>query len=1023
MIVAVQIVATLPFLGIAAATGTPASTTGAAMAPTAAQAPADRPATPTPVEAFYSDRAGTALALVGYGPFDSGAIVPAPPPGRLPDGYRLGPGDGVTVVLDGNLSGVHAVTVDRSGAIALPGLGVLPAAGLTVAEFRDAVQAEATARLVTTRVHATVTDLRQVAILVAGAVARPGRHAVAARTGVLDALIAAGGVDRSGSLREVRLVREGESLVVDVFALVDGTGEDPPLDQGDRIVVPPLGPTVAAAGAVIRPGIFELPSAGAAGGPPVIADLLDLAGGPLPGGSRISLWRFDPNGRETVQPIGPADATLPLAPGDLIVVERRTAGIPAAVSLEGHVDAPGRLPLADALSLSAVLGDGEVLRTDAYRLFAAIETTDPRTGARGFRAFSPAAVIGGRLDRPLMPDDRVVVLSATDVAFLGSTGVLTVLSGDPPSTADRIDCPGLAAIDLAARAGRGPPAGAMLEAAGRLPPRPLPCPEIFRRHPDLLVLALSQAVLVGDGAARPGLYPVAEAVPVAELMALAGTAGGAADDARALAASSVMARPGDVVAVETATVRLIGAVRVPGRRALTPGLTLAGLLADGAMAEADLYPLIAVVDRRVPGSLRVERRVVAPADVLAGADVPLADGDTIRLFSRAEVEDLATGRRTAARGAVPEVEPETVAGAGADTRAASDGRTEEPALDPATAVFVDGHAISVTGAVARPGNWPVAGPVSVSALLDVAGQALPGARLADAEATMVGDTGAAATPVRRVRLDLEARSPDQVSLRPGDALHIPPRTDPLAGRTVEVAGAVRHPGSYTLVEGDRLSSLIARAGGLAADAYPLGAVFTRRSAAEAERAYFRERATAIRRALAEAMAGDRPPDGAAVTAAQTLIAALEEATPSGRLQVEADPERLSASPGLDIVLQDGDRLEIPVRPLTVRVTGEVMAPAALQFRDGRTVGDYLRGAGGSTSAADTGRVLVVLPDGQSVPVRPSPWNHDPVPIPPGATIVVPRDPNPFRFLAFADGIATLLGRLALGAVAVTGLVE
>jgi len=774
------------------------------------------------------------------------------------------------------------------------------------------------------------------------------------------------------------------------------------------------------AGAVIRPGIFELPPAGAAGEPPVLADLLDLAGGPLPGGTRINLWRFDPDGRESVQPIGSADAALPLAPGDLIVVERRTAGVPAAVSLEGHVDAPGRLPLADALSLSAVLGDGEVLRTGAYRLFAAVETTDPATGARAFRAFSPAAVIEGRADRPLMPDDRVVVLSATDVAFLGSAGVLTALSGSPPSAEDRIACPGLAAIDLAARAGRGPPAGAMLEAAGRLPARPTTCPEVFRQHPDLLVLALSQAVLVGDGAARPGLYPVAEAVPVAELMALAGTAGGAADDARALAAGGGgMARPGDVVAVDTATVRLIGAVRVPGRRALTPGLTLAGLLADGAMAEADVYPLIAVVDRRVPGSLRVERRAVAPADVLDGADIALADGDTIRLFTRAEIEALATGPRTAARAAVPDADPGTDAGAGT----VGDGRGEEPALDPATAVFVDGHAISVTGALARPGYWPVAGPVSVSALLDVAGRPLPGARLADAEATVVGDTGAAATPVRRLRIDLDARSAERVILRPGDALHIPPRTDPLAGRTVEIAGAVRHPGSYTLVEGDRLSSLIARAGGLAADAYPLGAVFTRRSAAEAERAYYRERATAIRRALAEAMAGDRPPDGAAVTAVQSLIAALEEATPIGRLQVEADPERLRAAPALDIVLQDGDRLEIPVRPLTVRVTGEVMTPAALQFRDGRTVGDYLRGAGGSTATADIGRVLVVLPDGQSVPVRPSPWNHDPVPIPPGATIVVPRDPSPFRFLAFADGIATLLGRLALGAVAVTGLVE
>jgi len=244
--VAALLVAALPFLGVTADAGAleppVTETVLLPMAADSVQAMADRAAPPTPVETFYSDRAGMPLALIGYGPFGGDAAVPPPPPGRLSDGYRLGPGDGLTVVLDGNLSGVHAVTVDPSGTVALPGLGVLPAAGLTVAEFRDAVQAEATARLVRTRVHATVTDLRQVAILVAGAVARPGRHAVAARTGILDALIAAGGVDRTGSLRQVRLIRDGESLVVDVFALVDGTGEDPPLDQGDRIVVPPLAP-------------------------------------------------------------------------------------------------------------------------------------------------------------------------------------------------------------------------------------------------------------------------------------------------------------------------------------------------------------------------------------------------------------------------------------------------------------------------------------------------------------------------------------------------------------------------------------------------------------------------------------------------------------------------------------------------------------------------------------------------------------------------------------------------------------
>jgi protein involved in polysaccharide export with SLBB domain len=425
------------------------------------------------------------------------------------------------------------------------------------------------------------------------------------------------------------------------------------------------------------------------------------------------------------------------------------------------------------------------------------------------------------------------------------------------------------------------------------------------------------------------------------------------------------------------------------------------------MAADDIYPLIAVIERRAAAALAVERLVVAPAAVLAGEDVALADRDDVRLFTRAEVRALATS-----------------AAAGEQDRALETAaRPPADAIDPALAAVLDAHGVTVTGAVARPGHWPVAGPTTVAALFEVAGGVLPGARLADAEATVVGDTGQTGTEVRRVRLDLAARPPSAVVLRPGDALHVPPRRDPVAGRTVEIAGAVRHPGTYTLVEGDRLSSLIDRAGGLTVDAYPLGAVFTREAEAQARRAWLRDRATAIRRALAEAMAGDRPPDGAAVQAVEQLLVELETAEPPGRLQVEADPERLRAEPSLDIVLQDGDRLVVPVRPLTVRVTGEVLSPAALQFRDGRQVGDYLRGAGGLTRAADTGRVFVVLPDGRAQPVRPSAWSHAPLPIPPGATIVVPRDPAPFRFLDLAGMLGELFGQLALGAAALVTLGE
>ena len=76
---------------------------------------------------------------------------------------------------------------------------------------------------------------------------------------MVDALIEAGGIAKDGSLRQIRLVRGGGSTAIDLYALLlHGSGLDLQLQDGDRILVPPLGPTMAVAGKTKRPGIYEL---------------------------------------------------------------------------------------------------------------------------------------------------------------------------------------------------------------------------------------------------------------------------------------------------------------------------------------------------------------------------------------------------------------------------------------------------------------------------------------------------------------------------------------------------------------------------------------------------------------------------------------------------------------------------------------------------------------------------------------------------------------------------------------------
>jgi len=98
----------------------------------------------------------------------------------------------------------------------------------------------------------------------------------------------------------------------------------------------------------------------------------------------------------------------------------------------------------------------------------------------------------------------------------------------------------------------------------------------------------------------------------------------------------------------------------------------------------------------------------------------------------------------------------------------------------------------------------------------------------------------------------------------------------------------------------------------------------------------------------------------------------------------------------------------------VRVAGEVLSPAALQFRDNQGGHAYITQAGGLTYNADKGRAFVVYPDGSARPLNAS-WSSSGS-IPAGSTIVVPRDPKPFDFMDTAKDLTQILANLATTAI-------
>ncbi len=211
------------------------------------------------------------------------------------------------------------------------------------------------------------------------------------------------------------------------------------------------------------------------------------------------------------------------------------------------------------------------------------------------------------------------------------------------------------------------------------------------------------------------------------------------------------------------------------------------------------------------------------------------------------------------------------------------------------------------------------------------------------------------------------------------------------GGRVTLGGEFVRPGSYAARQGERLSELIRRAGGLTVLAFPYGAVLTRERVRRAEEAVLRRTERAVDAAVA-ALAARPDADETRLVVIARLSARLRATEAVGRVIIEADPILLRVRPDLDTVLETGDRLFVPRRPNYVMVGGGVHNPGAVRFEPGMTAADYIRRAGGFQAVADDSRVFVVLPNGEARRVGAGLWNYQPLLVPPGSAIMVPNDP-------------------------------
>jgi protein involved in polysaccharide export with SLBB domain len=469
------------------------------------------------------------------------------------------------------------------------------------------------------------------------------------------------------------------------------------------------------------------------------------------------------------------------------------------------------------------------------------------------------------------------------------------------------------------------------------------------------------------------------------------------------------------------TVYLEGHVFKPGKYAYRDGMTLT----DVVHSYKDLMPepsqQHAEIVRLEAPDYKPEVIAFNLGDAMDGKqqNIALKPFDTIRIFSRYDFENppvitvtgevrdpgdhlsngathlrdaifLAGGTTPDAQLADAQVFRKTQNGGlevlNVDLKKALDGDADSNVmLQPEDRVFIhkdmtraDPPSVIIQGEVARPGKYPLGQNMTAVSLVLLAGGLKRGAFTETADLTRYEIADGSKMVSEQVSVPIGralAGDPDtDYRLRDGDVLTIRQLTGwNDVGATIEVKGEVLHPGTFGIENGERLSHILERAGGLRPDAYPYGAILTRVQVREIEE---KGRSDLIRRLQNEG-AGLKlmpEPDADAKMAKEasllqwkSTLDQLQNAPPEGRLviHISSHLKNWVNSPA-DIQVRAGDVLYIPKRPNFVMINGAVYNATGVTYKPGKSAGYYLRQAGGPTRSADRNAVFVIRADGSVV---------------------------------------------------------
>ena len=450
-------------------------------------------------------------------------------------------------------------------------------------------------------------------------------------------------------------------------------------------------------------------------------------------------------------------------------------------------------------------------------------------------------------------------------------------------------------------------------------------------------------------------------------------------------------------------VRLSGYVLRPGDYALKPGMRVSDLLPQDNLLP-EYYREAAEITRLYPPDYHPEKLFINLAKALAGEpnyNLELQEFDELKVFSRWEMEEMPR--------------------------------------------------VWVNGEVQNPGEYRLFENMTVRDLLLAAGNLKITAYRKFAELSRIKQTGetVASYPLT-INLEeaLKGSEKDNVTLLPFDELSvrkIPNWVEEL-DRHVTLSGEVKFPGTYPIYKGEKLSSIIERAGGFTESAYLQGAKFTRESVRETQQKRMDEVIARTEQEILKkqgelaALAASKEEleaTKASLEGLQKGLNKLKSAKAEGRMVLQLAQLPEFAKSEYNVEVMGGDTLQVPKTPSEVTVLGQVYNPTSLVYMQGKSASYYLSKSGGATRDAEEDDMYIVKADGTVVSRHQTSlgfnWNDDTkswyfgsflsTQMQPGDTLVVPQKLERTAWMREIKDIASILGNIALtaGVIIAAGL--